>query len=71
MVEIIRQGQRPEDRRIETTCTRCKTVFAFQAHEARLVPDQRDGDFYQLPCPICSSPVSVAATVGRDWRHDR
>lgn len=70
MVEIIRRGELPELEKHEATCARCKTEFRFEAREARLVPDPRDGDFYQIGCPICGAHVAVAAG-GRRWPYDR
>lgn len=75
MVEIIRQGQIPEEQVFEATCTNCKTHFRFKRKEAKYVSDQRDGDFLEIPCPLCSktvykSPSSPNTPYG--WsRYDR
>ena len=59
-MRIIERGVPPETKEIEVTCRNCKTVFAFLPIEARRVNDQRDGDFWSLPCPICTKQVTKA-----------
>lgn len=60
-IEIIKRGVLPGDRKIETTCRHCRTEFSFQPGDATLVPDQRDGDFYRIACPVCSDDCTIAA----------
>lgn len=55
-MKIVFRGEIPEDKPIRFECRKCKTVFeADQGKEARYVPDQRDGDFWQCACPICNT----------------
>lgn len=62
VVQVIKQGKSPEERnpKMVATCAACACEFSFQAQDAAYVSDQRDGDYYQLPCPnaTCSKPVT-------------
>lgn len=64
-MEIVRQGADPVKQHIEGECTRCRTVIKFLPVEARYVPDQRDGDFYSIQCPVC--PNMITAQVPRGY----
>lgn len=59
-MKIIKQGTLPGGKKYRATCNNCKTKFEFAAGEARLIFDQRDGDFYAIACPLCSLTVNVA-----------
>lgn len=59
MVVIIRHGELPEEKSYETTCRHCNTIFVFERHEARLVRDQRDGDFLKIACPLCKTKCTA------------
>lgn len=63
MVEIIQEGILPKDIEHTTECRVCKTKFKFKRSEAKLVYDQRDGDYYEITCPLdgCGNKVSVWA----------
>lgn len=60
MVTIIRQGIIPENQPIQATCGHCRTVFSFLPIEAKYNADQRDGDFYSIPCPLCKRTCNVS-----------
>lgn len=60
MVHIIERGTPPGDEPIETKCRRCTTKFSFTEGEAKRIPDQRDGDYLEIACPVCSASVTVA-----------
>lgn len=64
-MRIIEKGKIPEEIEHTTTCGNCKTKFAFMAKEARFQADQRDGDFYQIDCPVCKKIISVDASFFR------
>ena len=59
-MRIISQGQRPEDKVHRGTCLNCKTVFEFEAREAEMHDDQRDGAALVINCPTCHQTVWVA-----------
>ena len=61
MVEVIKQGELPGDKVFTGTCSRCGCVFSFEAKEAILCPDFRDGDYYRIYCPTvgCHRWVTV------------
>lgn len=52
VINIIKPGKTPADEpKMRATCNSCKCEFSFQAVDAALVSDQREGDYYQLNCP--------------------
>jgi hypothetical protein len=65
-MKIIRQGADPKQTPLRGECTRCRTVIEFHPTEAKFVPDQRDGDFYQIACPTCSATITTSAPSGYD-----
>ena len=58
-MKIIRRGTLPTEKVYEGTCNHCDTVVEFQAKEAKLVSDQRDGDYYEIQCPVCGHTICV------------
>jgi hypothetical protein len=61
MVEIIRLGTLPGSREHTTTCRNCDTQFSFKQSEARFMADPRDGDFWEIDCPLCKTNCTAAA----------
>lgn len=57
-INITKLGTPPVERVYETRCNRCKTEFTFQAADARKVFDQRDGDYWEVGCPVCGHTVT-------------
>jgi uncharacterized Zn-finger protein len=53
MVDIIKLGVVPGERNHETKCSNCNTHFRFKEAEAVFRADQRDGDFWEIKCPLC------------------
>lgn len=60
MVDVLRRGELPEEKIKIVTCTDCKSELRFKISEAKIVSDPRDGNFYVIDCPICSSQVAKA-----------
>lgn len=60
-MKIIREGTDPAKKAISASCNRCRTEIEFLPVEAKYVSDQRDGDFYQIACPVCN--WSITKTV--------
>ena len=53
-MRIISYGKDPAtgtDYKIK--CNNCRTVFEFHSGEAITRPDPRDGDYYEVQCPVC------------------
>ena len=63
-MKIIKKGNIPEEKIYRSECYNCKTEFEFQAREAKLTRDQRDGDFLTVDCPLCG--VSAHANVQKE-----
>lgn len=52
-VKILIPGMEPEHTPIRGDCRHCGCAFEFMPADAKLIFDQRDGDFYFIPCPYC------------------
>lgn len=52
-MKIIVQGTNPDVKPIRLQCMHCKTVAEAERKECRYNSDQRDGDFWSAPCPVC------------------
>jgi hypothetical protein len=52
-MRIIERGILPGEKIYVQICRDCKTKFEFMQKEAKVVHDQRDGDFMQIECPVC------------------
>lgn len=63
-MKIIKQGQDPQATPLRATCTRCHTQIEFHPIEAKYIADQRDGDFYQIACPVCPATITANASRG-------
>lgn len=44
-MKITRHGTKPEELAFQFTCHKCKTIFEFQASEAKYFDTQKDGEF--------------------------
>lgn len=63
-MRIIEEGKRPADVEYRTTCPHCRCIFEFQAKEAELIHDQREGDYFKISCPTCLSSVTRDKRAG-------
>ena len=53
-MRIIEHGRDPSAGEIHRSkCLWCKTVFEWETNEARIVQDPRDGNYYEIACPVC------------------
>jgi hypothetical protein len=64
-MRVIKPGKRPEDEEIELTCGHCGAVIAVVISEMECVPDQRDGDYYSIRCPMCQRRINRDARALR------
>lgn len=62
-ITIINRGIAPDTVPIEVLCRHCQTRFSFLKTDAKYVPDQRDGDFYEIDCPVCQASVTKAVSA--------
>jgi hypothetical protein len=58
-IHIVKRGS-TEEPTYDATCRTCKTQFTFNPSDAKLVHDQRDGDYFEVICPCCPTKVTVA-----------
>jgi uncharacterized C2H2 Zn-finger protein len=59
-MKIISRGNPPDDKPIRFECSHCNTVFEATREEARVVPDERDGWYWFIGCPVCNRVVTKA-----------
>lgn len=59
-IKIIHRGVKPDELPIQVSCRSCSTLFEFHQTDARVVFDQRDGDYYSIACPVCSATCTKA-----------
>ena len=60
-MEIIKKGKNPDDKNYISQCQKCGTQVKFKRHEAKLTPDQRDGDILTVDCPVCDGNIHADA----------
>lgn len=59
-IEIVYRGALPEAKKYEGACKYCRTVITFKREDARYRCDQRDGDYLEVQCPVCSRPITIS-----------
>ena len=64
MIEIIKRGKIPQEKKYEATCYTCKTVFTALQEDGKVVNDQRDGDFVTFHCPVCNRECHCDLKLG-------
>lgn len=48
----------------KVTCDSCDAKIQLEGTDRiRLIPDQRDGDYYEFKCPECGADVTIAASL--------
>lgn len=58
MIEVVRRGKKPSEKKCEGTCHYCKTEVRFLVGDAiRESHDQRDGSTYVVKCPECGQEI--------------
>lgn len=64
-MKVIKQGKKHDpllDKKI--TCGECGCQFQLESErEAKFVPDQHDGDYYEIPCPQCHDKGTYSASL--------
>lgn len=59
-IEIIKRGLLPDQRTYTVECHYCTTIFKCQRSDGKLYYDQRDGDYFEITCPLCKHTVYVS-----------
>ncbi len=59
-IRIIKQKVAYGDKPMRVTCPGCRSVVEFTKQDAKLVNDQRDGDYYTIDCPCCPRRITKA-----------
>jgi endogenous inhibitor of DNA gyrase (YacG/DUF329 family) len=56
-IKVIKRGEKPADRKYNTTCNSCGSQVEWKKIDAKRVweGDQRDGPFTQIDCPVCGA----------------
>ena len=60
-MEILKRGIPPKERTYDITCRNCASELRFVRDEATLVVDTRDGNYYQIACPVCQENITMFA----------
>ncbi len=63
-MRIVKYGTDPSDNKVKAKCQNCGTVIEFMPREADRVHDQRDGDYWQIKCPVCPRDITKAVVIG-------
>lgn len=66
-MEIIFYGRVLEDTTREFSCMECSSVMRAKVSELGAIhPDQRDGDYYMITCPVCKSKIYLDVAAVRN-----
>ena len=57
---ILELGKTPGEEEKRATCRGCGTKIKFRPKDVERVHDQRDGDYFNIPCPLCDMQIIVA-----------
>jgi C4-type Zn-finger protein len=61
-VKIIFYGRTNEETKREIWCPECESIMETTIAEMGPVhPDQRDGDYYTVTCPVCRKNIYLSA----------
>ena len=52
-MKVIECGVHPNEKLYTVRCRQCSTKFEFEAHEAKVIYDERDGNYVEIACPLC------------------
>lgn len=58
-MRIIKEGIKPEDIEIETTCNNYKSVLGVKISDGKTTYDQRDGNYVTIVCPVCQKSINI------------
>lgn len=58
MVEVLIRRTPPAEKVFDVACLHCRSELRFTRSEATYHPDQRDGDYLQIACPVCGHSVT-------------
>lgn len=58
-VQITKPGKTQAQMKYKTKCLACECEFTFHGYDATGVVDQRDGNYYTIPCPQCFVLVTM------------
>ena len=62
-MDVVRIGS-GEEKQGEFTCQHCKSIFrATKAEFGECHPDDRDGAYYNVNCPVCSKKLFISARL--------
>lgn len=60
MVDIIKRGDRMQDRSIQIECNACDSVLRYRLIEGSIKADARDGTAIVFKCPVCFNEIWIA-----------
>lgn len=57
-MRIVKHGKPYGDQKHKLKCPGCGTVIETLTSELKRVTDQRDGDYWTIPCPVCPRAIT-------------
>lgn len=60
-MKVIKRGMPPAEKPYHVECRSCRSEIEFTRMEAKFTPDQRDGDFLTITCPVCQDEIVTSA----------
>lgn len=58
-MEILKEGEKPEDRVAEFTCQNCKAELRAKRSEGEIISHTRNDDYVMFSCPCCTGTIHV------------
>lgn len=59
-MKILKLGKPAGDEKFTATCNGCGTKVEFLKSETKYVNDPRDGDYWEIQCPVCPRRITKA-----------
>lgn len=61
-MKIINRGVPPQENLFRFTCSNCKSLLECKQGEMKHYSDQRDGEWWNIDCPVCQNKCYVYST---------
>jgi len=71
-MEILKRGVDPRTIPLKASCNNCGTFVQFSKAEAtyHTAYDQRESEYWSIPCPVCSSSISATGPSSGMGRYE-
>lgn len=61
MITVTKAGNLPENDVFRGRCTKCRCEIDCNRSDGKMIYDQRDGDYLEVPCPTMGCGDKIAA----------